>query len=129
VPIMAEIVKEFHFEAAHFLPRVHETHKCKNLHGHSYTVKIRAVGPVNPETGWVFDFGQLKEVMNPLLAKLDHQVLNNVAGLENPTCENVAIWILENLHAHNPYIAAVTIVATHSAEVTVRNWREPQNVS
>jgi 6-pyruvoyltetrahydropterin/6-carboxytetrahydropterin synthase len=92
-----EIFKEFTFEAAHRLPNVPEGHKCARLHGHSFKVAIYVEGSVDPETGWVMDFGEIKAVFKPLYDRLDHYYLNEIEGLENPTSENLARWIWERL--------------------------------
>src|SRR5207248_4151098 len=92
-----EIFKEFTFEAAHRLPHVPPGHKCGRLHGHSYRVAIHLEGPVDEGRGWVRDFGDIKCRFSPLLECLDHNYLNEVEGLENPTSEHVAAWIWERL--------------------------------
>lgn len=94
---MMEIFKEFTFEAAHRLPNVPEGHKCARLHGHSYRVEIHVAGEVPEATGWVMDFGDIKEAFAPVLAQLDHYYLNEVKGLENPTSEVLARWIWDQL--------------------------------
>ena len=53
------VEKIFSFDSAHFLPNVPEDHKCRNLHGHTYTVKISVSGELDPKMGWVFDFGEV----------------------------------------------------------------------
>ncbi|MEV0731901.1 6-carboxytetrahydropterin synthase QueD [Polymorphospora sp. NPDC050346] len=92
-----EIFREFTFEAAHRLPNVPEGHKCARLHGHSYRVQVHVTGEVDPQAGWLMDFGDLKEAFQPLHAQLDHHYLNEVAGLENPTSEVLARWIWDRL--------------------------------
>ena len=91
------IFKTFTFDAAHFLPNVPEGHKCKNLHGHTYKMTLFLEGEVDEEFGWVKDFGELKEVVQPILLQIDHRFLNEIEGLENPTCENFTIWIWNKL--------------------------------
>ncbi len=92
-----EVFREFTFEAAHRLPGVPREHKCARLHGHSYRIEIRVRGPVQPEAGWVCDFADIKKAFAPLHDQLDHRYLNEIAGLENPTSENVARWIWDRL--------------------------------
>src|SRR3954467_15880296 len=92
-----EIFKEFTFEAAHRLPFVPEGHKCARLHGHSYNVEIHVSGEVDPTTGWIMDFGDIKAAFKPVHAQLDHYYLNELDGLENPTSENLARWSWERL--------------------------------
>jgi 6-pyruvoyltetrahydropterin/6-carboxytetrahydropterin synthase len=52
---------------------------------------------VATDTGWVMDFADIKEAFAPLHAELDHHYLNEVAGLGNPTSENLARWIWDRL--------------------------------
>lgn len=92
-----EIFREFKFEAAHRLPNVHDGHKCARVHGHSYRVEIHVRGPVGEATGWVMDFGDLKDAFAPLYDQLDHHYLNDIDGLRNPTSENLARWIWDRL--------------------------------
>ena len=107
-----EIFKEFTFEAAHRLPHVPEGHKCARLHGHSFRVTIHVTGPVGAETGWVQDFADLKAAFDPLHRQLDHNYLNDIPGLENPTSENIARWIWQRLHATLPALTKVVIRET-----------------
>jgi len=102
-----EIFREFHFEAAHRLPNVPEGHKCARLHGHSYRVEIHITGPVDPVLGWVTDFADLKAAFAPLHDELDHNYLNEVPGLENPTSEVLARWIWHRMAGSLPLSAVV----------------------
>lgn len=88
-----EIYKEFQIEAAHRLPNVPPEHKCYRLHGHSFRVRVYISGTPDAESGWVMDFADISEAFAPLLAVLDHNYLNDIDGLENPTSENLARWI------------------------------------
>ena len=100
-----EIYREFTFEAAHRLPNVPEGHKCARLHGHSYKVTVHIDGPVEQDTGWVMDFGDLKRTVKPLIDQLDHYYLNEVPGLENPTSEVLAKWVWDRLADSLPLTA------------------------
>jgi 6-pyruvoyltetrahydropterin/6-carboxytetrahydropterin synthase len=88
-----EIFKEFTFESAHRLPFVPEGHKCGRLHGHSFKVAIHLSGDIDPATGWIRDFSEIKAIFKPLYEQLDHNYLNDIPGLENPTSEVLAKWI------------------------------------
>lgn len=104
--------KRFRFEAAHLLPKLPETHKCRRLHGHSFEVEIAVEGPLDPELGWLIDYAEIKEAMRPILAEVDHHYLNDVKGLENPTSEVIAIWIWNRLIASLPMLSRVTVFET-----------------
>ena len=107
-----KIYKEFSIEAAHRLPNVPEGHKCARLHGHSFQVAIHVDGPVGEQTGWIMDFGDIKAAFAPIYEQLDHHYLNDVMGLENPTSENLAIWIWGQLKPRLPLLSAIEIKET-----------------
>ena len=109
------LVHEFRFEAAHLLPRVPAGHKCARLHGHSFKVELTVEGPVDPDTGWFIDFSELAEVWEPLWKQLDHNYLNDIAGLENPTSEILARWIWDRIKAKIPALRRVTLFETCDA--------------
>jgi 6-pyruvoyltetrahydropterin/6-carboxytetrahydropterin synthase len=107
-----EIFKQFHIEAAHWLPNVPEGHKCGRMHGHSFQIEVHVRGPVGEESGWVMDFAELKAVFAPVEVALDHRCLNDVAGLENPTSENLAKWIWHRLWQELPLLSQVVVRET-----------------
>jgi len=88
-----EIYKKFVIESAHWLPNVPDGHKCGRLHGHSIEIIITISDEVSKETGWVADFADIKTAFKPFYDRLDHNCLNHIEGLENPTSENLCYWI------------------------------------
>ncbi|MEP9352021.1 6-carboxytetrahydropterin synthase QueD [Xanthobacter sp. KR7-65] len=106
------ITQGFTFEAAHFLPNVPETHRCRRMHGHSYRVDLTLEGPVDPVTGFVVDFFDVENAFGPLLKQLDHYCLNDIAGLENPTAEIIAGWIWTRMKPELPALARVRVYET-----------------
>ncbi|MFC1609357.1 6-carboxytetrahydropterin synthase QueD [Myxococcota bacterium] len=106
------IARQVHFEAAHHLPNAPDGHKCRRLHGHSYSVEIHVTGSVDETTGWVCDFGELAKAFAPLRELLDHRTLNDVEGLENPTSENLARWIWTRLAGKLAGLSGVVISET-----------------
>ena len=107
-----EIFKEFRIEAAHRLPHVPPEHKCARLHGHSFRIGVYVAGEVRPDTGWVCDFADLRAAMRETCEQLDHRYLNDIAGLENPTSEMLAIWIWQRLQPRLPGLARIVIHET-----------------
>jgi 6-pyruvoyltetrahydropterin/6-carboxytetrahydropterin synthase len=106
-----KLFKEFSFEAAHKLPLVDKNHKCFNLHGHSFKVKVTIEGPVNA-LGWVMDFSDIKKFCQPIIEELDHKYLNEIDGLDNPTSENIAVWIWQRLIQKLPELSSIEIMET-----------------
>lgn len=107
-----EIYKDFIFEAAHLLPNVPPGHKCGRLHGHSWKGRIYVRGQLDPDTGWIMDFADIKRAFEPLYRQLDHHYLNEIDGLENPTSEVVARWIWQRLKPSLPGLSRVLINET-----------------
>ena len=107
-----DIFKVFRIEAAHRLPNVPPGHKCARLHGHSFAVELSVSGEPGADTGWVMDFAQIKQAFQPLYDQLDHHYLNDIAGLENPTSEQLAVWIWQRLKPALPQLSCVTVHET-----------------
>ncbi|MCB1137422.1 MAG: 6-carboxytetrahydropterin synthase QueD [Leptospiraceae bacterium] len=116
-----EIVKKYRFEAAHFLPNVPEGHKCKRMHGHSFKFELLLRGPVQADTGWLIDFGDISKVVKPLIENyLDHYLLNDIEGLENPTSEQISIWLWNRIKPHLPALAEIIVHETCTARCIYR---------
>ncbi len=91
---MHQIEAEFNFAAAHRLPRY--SGKCFNLHGHNYRFQVAVRGDPDPYSGMLIDFVDIeKAVKDHVLDKVDHTNLNDF--IENPTAENIAVWIWQRL--------------------------------
>lgn len=96
--------QKFHYDSAHFLPEVPEGHQCGNLHGHTYRLFVDLSGPVR-EDGFVIDFAEIKEIVEPLVKQLDHRLINDI--IPNPTVENQLIWFWERIN--HPLLASLTL--------------------
>src|SRR5688572_31280922 len=110
-----DIFKVFTIEAAHRLPNVPAGHKCARLHGHSFRIELHVSGDLDPHTGWVMDFADIKAVFKPIYERLDHHYLNDIEGLENPTSERIAVWIWEQLKPQLPLLSEVVVHETCTA--------------
>ena len=107
-----DVFKVFTFEAAHRLPNVPADHKCGRLHGHSFHAEVHVRGDVGRETGWVVDFADIKKAFKPLYEQLDHNYLNEIEGLWNPTSESLAAWIWRHLEPTLPGLRKVVVRET-----------------
>lgn len=85
------VFKEFKFCAAHHLTI--PGHKCSVMHGHNYTVRVHCRGAIDPETGMIVDFHEIKRVVSPIVDRLDHQFINEIIP-SGTTSEHIAAWIL-----------------------------------
>jgi 6-pyruvoyltetrahydropterin/6-carboxytetrahydropterin synthase len=93
---IVRIGRSYRFESAHHLPLVPDGHRCKRMHGHNYRVEIVLSGPLDAR-GFVRDFHEIDAMVLPLIELVDHRVLNDVEGLENPTAEVIAAWFLDRI--------------------------------
>jgi 6-pyruvoyltetrahydropterin/6-carboxytetrahydropterin synthase len=115
-----ELRKTFQIEAAHLLPRLPESHKCRRLHGHSFQVEVAVAGECDPDLGWLVDYAAIGEAFRPLWEQLDHRYLNDVPGLENPTSEQLAAWIWTRLKPALPLLEEVVVAETCTARCVFR---------
>ncbi len=87
---------------------------------HSFLVRLEITGDVDPYTGWIMDFAELKAAFKPLYDRLDHYYLNDIPGLENPTSEVLAQWIWQQMKPIVPLLSAVMIKETCTAGCVYR---------
>lgn len=111
--MVVTISKMFDFDAAHWLPNVEEGHKCRRLHGHTYRVEIGCSGIID-KRGMVLDYAEISAAWKPLERQLDHYCLNEIPGLENPTTEVLAPWILARLVDAIPQLKFVRVYESAS---------------
>ncbi len=94
--------------------------KCEELHGHNWKVEVAVTGSRLDKIGMVMDFKFLKERLNGLLDKLDHKYLNNIDYFRkiNPTSENIAKYLYDNLKPKIPGLDSVTVWESDKASAT-----------
>jgi 6-pyruvoyltetrahydropterin/6-carboxytetrahydropterin synthase len=92
---MYEVTVERGFSSGHFLRNYKG--KCENPHGHNYKVRITLRGEKLDHAGLLLDFKDLKQVMRPVIDRIDHQMLNDVAPFTeiNPSAENLARFFFD----------------------------------
>ena len=115
-----ELRKTFQIEAAHRLPNVPTGHKCARLHGHSWRIEVAIEGPVGNDTGWVMDYAELKAAFQPIHDRIDHNYLNEIPGLENPTSERLAVWLWNELKPRLPLLSELVIAETCTSRCVYR---------
>jgi 6-pyruvoyltetrahydropterin/6-carboxytetrahydropterin synthase len=108
-----KIAKEFHWEMGHRLP--FHSGGCQNIHGHSYRMRVELEGSLD-DNGMVLDYFDMKEIVEPIVARIDHSFLCDERDAEmlaffaaNPlkhvvvpfrtTAENITSWMLQQIGA------------------------------
>jgi 6-pyruvoyltetrahydropterin/6-carboxytetrahydropterin synthase len=92
---MYQVTVEDSFAAGHFLRNYRG--KCENPHGHNYKVRITLQGEQLDKAGLLLDFKELKQLMKPVIERLDHQMINEVEPFTtiNPSAENLAKYFFD----------------------------------
>lgn len=120
--LVTEIWKTIRFEASHRLPNVPEGHPCGRLHGHSWVVELHVRGAVETMSGWIIDFADVKSKFKDLYDALDHNHLNELPGLENPTSEHVARWIWDKVAPRFP-VVDIPVPGEHAMRPEPHLWK------
>ena len=97
---MFTFFKDYHFAAAHAI-RGH-TRGCQNLHGHNYRVRVHVGSEKLDELGMVIDFADLKTILNEVLGRFDHAVINDFPPFDaerNTTAEELSRFTFEEVAA------------------------------
>ena len=94
---MYTLTVKSHFDAAHALHGY--PGECKNLHGHTWDIEVSVSGEELDSVGILYDFKDLKDDLNSVLADWDHVYLNDVPPFDgiNATAENLARVLWERL--------------------------------
>ncbi len=113
---MFEVTVEGGFSSGHFLRNYRG--KCENPHGHNYKVRVTLRGETLDKAGLLLDFKELKHVMRPVIDKLDHQMINDIAPFTeiNPSAENLARYFYDET---NKQLAEMTGGRVHVKDCTI----------
>lgn len=91
--MMYTVTKRIEISAAHRLELDYES-PCCHLHGHNWIIEVTCKSEELNNNGMVVDFTELKRFVKDTF---DHQLINNIFGLQNPTAENIAKFICDNI--------------------------------
>ena len=97
---MHKLVQIVRFESARKLPKVPKVHPCGNVYALAFKLEIHVEGRMDPETGFVIDFKDIENGIKPIYDQIDHNYLNDIEGLENPTSEVLVEWIWNKISFH-----------------------------
>lgn len=127
--------KIFRWEGAHQLTDSEEK-GCQNIHGHSYKLEVTLTteGSELNKMGMVIDFKIISQIVDPFIEKFDHQFITEDTFGRNPTAENMAIMLMEELGVKVPevlgegtcvYCSQIRLWETDKCCVTVKFPKEP----
>jgi len=108
---------EFNFSAGHHLPEYNGA--CCRFHGHNYKLVVTVGGKVDPKSGMIIDFEELRRIVSEDALKLvDHVNLNDF--LPNPTAENIITFLWAKLKQALPGLRELRLYETPEYWVTYR---------
>lgn len=108
-PLTFEIEKDFQFEAAHYFGHPDANDKFKKIHGHSFAGTVRIEGNAQEDKGWIRDLWKIEQIVKTVVGPLDHSILNDIEGLEQPALEQIAKWIFDRLESKLPGLSCVEV--------------------
>ena len=125
------VFRRAHFNAAHRLHNPKWSDKknkevfglCNNphYHGHNYDLEVRITGEVDPETGYLYDLGKLRDLIKKEVEdRFDHKNLNvECEEFKDliPSAEHIAYVIYHILRKH----------ISEEYEIGVKLWETPRN--
>lgn len=91
---MYKVSKRMEIAGAHNLKLPYES-KCGNIHGHNWIITVHCKAEQLTEYGMIVDFKKVKETIH---GRLDHQYINDIVAPLNPTAENMAKWICDEVN-------------------------------
>lgn len=116
--------QRFFFDAAHTLNHTLYPKVTGRVHGHTYHAEVSVKGPKHPEHGWVIDLMYFEERIKQVRDTLDHQCLDDIQNLGQPTLENLCIYIAESLSDLQPRVCKVRVwreVTGNSCELNLES--------
>ena len=123
---MFEVSVEQTFAAGHALRNYKGA--CENVHGHNFKVRVTLEGTQLDEAGMLVDFLDVKKYMKDIIARLDHQFLNDIAPFDvvNPSAENIAEYFFQQLRtplAENPVQVEISEVRVWETDIQSACYR------
>ena len=112
------VFRTYRFHSARFLPNLDADHICKKIHGHTFNLTIYISGTVNVKNGFIVDFFDIDKIFNKnIMPKIDHKLLNEIEGLDNPTSEILCKWIWNKLVIHLPNLFKLKLSEDHGTGI------------
>ncbi|TAK33935.1 MAG: 6-carboxytetrahydropterin synthase [Saprospiraceae bacterium] len=148
-PTKIRLTKSFSFEMAHALPGYDGA--CKNIHGHSYRLKVTIAGsPMrqsgHPKDGMVMDFKVLKNIVKvqiedvfdhalvlpesssgELVSMLQERFENVVLTPFQPTCENLLLHFIGKIRPELSPEVELKVVRLYETAASYAEWNAEDN--
>ena len=118
---MFELTRKYEFQAARKLTSLPDSHPCSKMHGHTFSVTVKLSGDLDQSKGWVIDFSDIDNIYHKnVQSLLDHQYLNDIDTLSNPTTEHIVAWIWVKLLPDLDGLIEVTVSESDDSSCTYK---------
>lgn len=117
------IWKELSMDSALRLRHAPEGDGRRRLHGHTYVLRLHLTGPLDEVLGWTVDFGDVKELFQPIFKRFDHKPLHEIAELEDCDAVSLARWLKQQASPMLPALNRIDLYPTRQQGV-VLGWAE-----
>lgn len=121
------IWKEQRFESALQLRQAPEGDRRRQLHGHSYLLRLHLSAPLDPVMCWTVDYGDVKALFKPVYATLDHRLLNRLDGLNDADPASIVRWIRQQAGTELPHLDRIDLEQTPGCGA-ILSWGEDEPV-
>ena len=115
--------KEMTLDSAVCLKRAPIGDQRRKIHGHTYTLRLHMHTPLDQEMGWTIDFGDVKQLFDPIFKKLDHHPLHEIPGLLDADTASLARWIRDQAAPLLPQLDRIDLYETRGSGV-ILSWGE-----
>jgi 6-pyruvoyltetrahydropterin/6-carboxytetrahydropterin synthase len=123
-----QIWKELTLDSAVRFKHAPAGHKRSLLHGHTYSLRLHLSAPLDQVMGWTVDFGDVKDVFNPIFKMLDHHPLYEIQDLLDCDPASIATWVLSKAQASLPQLYRVDLFETRGCGVMVSQGSDGPNL-
>jgi 6-pyruvoyltetrahydropterin/6-carboxytetrahydropterin synthase len=113
------IWKDFTLDSAVRLQQAPQGSPLRRIHGHTYTLRLHLCAPLDAVMGWTVDFGDVKELFNPIFKALDHHPLFENPALQSGDAATIAHWILARAREVLPMVDRVDLYETRGCGAVV----------
>jgi len=117
------IWKEMRFESALRLARAPDGDHRRQLHGHSYLLRLHLTAPLDQVMGWTVDYGEVKALFTPIYKELDHHCLNQLPDLLDGDVGSVLNWMRQRCQPLMPQLDRIDLMQTPGCGA-VLSWGE-----
>jgi 6-pyruvoyltetrahydropterin/6-carboxytetrahydropterin synthase len=119
------IWKEMTIDSAVRLERSPIGDPRRRIHGHTYVLRLHLDAPLDELLGWTIDFGDVKQLFDPIFKALDHQPLYELPGIEDNDVESLLRWIRKQCATQLPALDRIDLYETRGCGAILTLGEEP----